>query len=86
MNSDFYLYLFFTVYILMSTTGGVLAIYKSCRKDFARKTHTKYQPQSPWLIRIHRLITFIAGLILIYMAVHALLNAEEIINQFRKVR
>ncbi|QDT92951.1 hypothetical protein [Gimesia algae] len=88
MNSDYYLYLVFAVYILISTVGGVLAIYMSCRKDFAKKTHTKYQPQSHWLTQVHRLLTFVAGLILIGMAIYALCKAEEIeeiIKQFRKV-
>ncbi|HCO27214.1 MAG: hypothetical protein CME31_19875 [Gimesia sp.] len=86
MNSDYYLYLVFAVYILISTVGGVLAIYMSCRKDFAKKTHTKYQPQSRWLTQVHRVITFVAGLILLYMALHSLLNAEDIIDRFRQVR
>ncbi|MCA9004620.1 MAG: hypothetical protein KDA70_05045 [Planctomycetaceae bacterium] len=86
MNSDLYLYLFFAVYILISTVGGVLAIYMSCRKDFAKKTHTKYQPQSRWQTQVNRVITFVAGVILLYMALNAMLNAEDIIDRFRLAR
>jgi|GEM_PF-2313131 len=86
MNSDLYLYLFFVVYILMSMTGGVLTIYLSCRKDFAKRTHMKYQPQSVWLTHVHRLMTFVAGLILIGMALYAWWNAEDVIDRFRQVR
>ncbi|QDV19960.1 hypothetical protein Pan153_46290 [Gimesia panareensis] len=86
MTSPLFLYLFFAVFILGTMTMGVWAIYRSFRKDFAKRSHTKYEPQSVWLLRLHRLLTFAAGVIGIGMALYALFKAGDFIESFQQIR